>query len=284
MDKQRGFTFIETLIALAVIALIITITISSYRYFEKNTELENTAQKIVSVLKSAQTKTLASEQASQYGVHFENDKYILFKGDTHQPEADDNIDYQLPNRLEIVNISLNGEGADVVFQRINGQTEQNGTIDLRIISQPSKLETVNIHSTGQIELASSLGECCQTNRLIDGRHIHFNLGWSIQSSAVLTLYFPDTPEVIVNINMADYFNLSQTEFDWSGTIEVNGQNQELRVHTHSLDAVNTILCIHRDNSQNNKPLQISIDGKEIISYTADGQATVGFWGGIMEIQ
>ncbi len=284
MKKQKGFTFIETLIVIAVIALIITLTIVSYRYFEKRTELETTAQKITAVLKSAQNKTLASEDDSQYGVHFKSNQYILFKGDIYQEGAADNKTYQITNQIEISQINLAQATNTVVFQRINGQTNDYGTIILTSLSQPGETKTINIQLSGQIELISTTTECCNTNRLIDSRHIHFNLGWSIQNSNTLTLYFTDTPEVVFNINMADYFNLNKTEFNWSDTVEVNGENQTLEIHTHALDSVNTSLCIHRKGEENNKSLQILIDDKEIVSYTADGQPTIGFWGGIMEVQ
>jgi len=284
LPARQGFTLIETLIVISVVILIVSLALFSYRYFEKKTELETITQKIVATLKLAQTKTLASENNSQYGVHFENNQYILFSGDTYQVDAPDKTTYSLPSRLEINDLSLNGGGSNVVFQRINGQTDQNGTISLRMINEPTKLEIINIHPSGQIELSSSLSECCNTNRLTDGRHIHLNLNWSIQNSETLTLYFPEAPEVTNNIVMADYINLAKTEFDWSGTIDVNGQNQELRIHTHSLDMIETGLCIHHDGDTNNKILQISIDAKDIVSFTADGQPTLGFWGGSMEIQ
>ncbi len=284
MKHKKGFTFIETLIVIAVIALIITLTIVSYRYFEKRTELETTAQKITAILKSAQTKTLASEDDSQYGVHFKSNQYILFKDDIYQEGTADNKTYQLSNQIEISQINLAQATSSIVFQRINGQTNDYGTITLTSLSQSGETKTINIQSSGQIELTSTTTECCNTNRSIDSRHIHFNLGWSIQNSNTLTLYFTDTPEVIFNINMADYFNFYKTNFNWTDTVEVNGENQTLEIHTHSLDAVNTSLCIHRKGEENSKPLQILIDDKDIISYTAEGQPTIGFWGGTMEIQ
>jgi len=281
---NKGFSLIELLISISVILFLIGMSIVSYRSFGKETELENTAQHVLATLKLSQTKTLASEDASPYGVHFENNQYILFKGDTYQATSPDNQTYQLSNHLEIYDIDLADGGNDIVFQRISGRVNQNGTTSLRIISQPTKTRTITIRSSGQIELGASLAECCTTNRLSDSRHLHLILGWSIQGSTTLTLYFPDIPEVTTNINMADYFNTEQTEFDWSGTIDVNGQNQELHIHTHFLDALETILCIHRDKDKNNKPLQVLIDGQDIVSYTTDGTATAGLWGGTMEIQ
>ena len=282
--NQKGLSLIEVLIVILVIIILIGSAFVSYRLFEKRTELESTAQNILATLKLAQTKTLASEGASQYGIHFESSQYVLFKGEAHQEGAAENKIYQIPSRLEIYNIDLSGGGNDVVFQRISGLTDQNGIIDLRIILQPDKIKTITIQSSGQVELGLASTECCTTNHLTDTRHVHLNLGWSIQDSVTLTLSFPDTPEVINNINMADYFGGGGTEFNWSETIDVNGQNQELRIHTHSLDAFNTILCVHRDRGKNNKPLQISIDAKDIISYTTEGEISIGLYGGTAEIQ
>lgn len=282
-QDNKGISLIEVLVVIFVI-IIITIAIINYRSFGQKTELDNTAQNILSALRLAQTKTIASEQASQYGVHFENSQYISFAGNSYQPADPDNKTHKIPSRLEIYQIDLIGEGNNVIFQRINGYTNQNGIISLRITAQPSNTKTIVIHSFGQVELTSTSTECCLTNQLTDSRHIHLTLGWSIQSFNLLTLYFPDIPEVITNINMDDYFNSDKTEFSWNETIDVNGQDQMLRIHTHSLNAANTVLSIHRDGSMNNKPVQIFINGQDIISYTSDGQATIGFWGGSMEIQ
>ncbi len=282
--KNKGFSLIEILITIAIISFLVGTSIVSYRFFEKGTELESAAQNILFTLKLAQTKTLASEDASVYGVHFENNKYILFKGEIYQKGSADNKIYQLPNRLEIHNIDLTNEASSTVFQRIDGKTDQSGVIGLRIISQPDKVKTITIQSFGQIELDANLNECCITNRLADNRHLHLNLGWGIQNSITLTLHFSDVPEKTVDIGMVDYFNPDKTEFDWSETIDVNGQNQELHIHTHFLNEFNTILCIHRDRTENNKPLQLLIDAKDIISYTTEGEISVGVYGGTVEVQ
>jgi len=96
--RNKGFSLIEIVIALAILILIIGLAFASYRYFEKKTELETSTQKIVSILKTAQTKTLASEDDSSYGVHFEENRYILFKGETYQIETEENKVNQLPRR------------------------------------------------------------------------------------------------------------------------------------------------------------------------------------------
>jgi len=282
--NQKGFTLIEILIAVVIITLLISTVIVSYRLFEKRTELDDTAQKIFSVLKLAQTQTLASNDASQYGVHFESDQYILFKGDAYLVGAPDNKIYQLPGRLEIYQISLADGGNDVIFQRIIGSTAQFGAVEVRIISQATETKTVTIQSSGQIVLGTIPEDCCDTGLLADTRHVHLDMGWSIQGSNTLSLHFGESPVIDVDINMADYFNGDQTEFDWTGTTEVNGQDQELRIHTHSLDIVNTILCIHRNQDHNNENVSIDIDTQDVIFYDNSGNMTVGTSGGTAEIQ
>ena len=282
-QKQKGFTLIEILIVISIVFLLAGTGLISYRFFEKGTELESTAQNILATLKLTQTKTLASEGASQYGVHFENNQYVLFKGDTYQEGAADNKIYQIPSRLEIYDIDLADGGNDIIFQRISGWANQNGTTSLRIISEPERTRTIIIKSHGLMELKTYSVDP-PPDPITDSKHLHFDLGWSIQNSITLTLDFPDEPEVIVNIEMADYFKKNKTKFDWKDKIDVNGENQELHVHTHFLDAFNTILCIHRDRKKNSKPLQVLIDDKDIISYDADGTAYVGAYGGTVEIR
>lgn len=281
--KNTGFTLIEILMVIGIIAILLGMSIVGFRLFEGKTELKSYAQNILTILELARTKTLASEDASQYGVYFEQNKYVLFKGDTYQEEAENNKTYQLPGRLKINGINLANENDSVVFQRISGYAISTGTIEIITVSQPATT-TINIYSSGQIELEATASECCIENRVSDSRHIHLDLGWSIQNAGILTLYFSDTPEISINIDMVNYFDAGQTLFDWSDIVDVNGEDQELRIHTHFLGEFGTILCVHRDRDKNNKPLQIFIDAKDIISYTFEGEFLVGPYGGTDELQ
>ncbi|MFY9457917.1 MAG: prepilin-type N-terminal cleavage/methylation domain-containing protein [Candidatus Spechtbacterales bacterium] len=123
----------------------------------------------------------------------------------------------------------------------------------------------------------------------DSRHLEFDLldtsgrGWSIRGATTLRLVFLDPPnaDVTRNISMASYFNSGSTEFDWEGSVNVNGDAESLRVHTHYIDANDTTLSIHRDRGVNQKAVDISIDARAIVSYAAGGMPTVGVWGGTM---
>ena len=282
--SQKGFTLIELLVVLAIIAVLITIALANFGTFGRQVDLDTTTQRVLSTLRLARNQTLASEGESQYGVHFEQAKYVLFKGDDYATSTDKK-EYLLTS-TEIYQINLTGGGSDVVFERVRGNTNSSGNIKVRLISEQTRSQTVLVNASGQVSLETSISPT--GTRITDTRHLHFDLGWSIQSATTLRLIFsdPPNPNVQNDIAMSSYFTGSPpTAFDWSGTVPVNGSDQVLRVHTHLLDATDTTLSVHRDRRYNNKALQIIIiDGginKDIVSYTDVGDATVGSYGGSM---
>jgi len=122
----------------------------------------------------------------------------------------------------------------------------------------------------------------------DSRHIDLELedvsgvGWSMQGASTLTFFFSDVGgDVTENISMASYFSASSTEFDWKGSVDVNGDTETLRVHSYYIDSNDTTLSIHRDRGINGKAVDVSIDGRTISSYAADGTVTSGLWGGVI---
>lgn len=278
--NKEGFTLIELLVSIAILLIISLLVIFSLTTFGRQVEIEASSQSVISVLSLARNRTLASEGKTTYGVHFDNDKYVLFSGSTYTAGDPNNDEYDLQDS-EFYSISLNGGGNEVIFDRIRGTTGEYGSVSLRLISDNNQSRTINISESGQAGLSETL--TVADSRVYDSRHLHFDLGWSIQNKNTLTLNFPND-SVTQNINMTGFFNVGKTEFDWAGTVNVSGSDQVLRVHTHSLDGFNTILSIERDKRYNDKALTVSIDGQQIVSYTAAGVATVGSFGGVLTVQ
>lgn len=277
---SAGFTLIELLVSIGILLIISSVVIFSLRTFGQQVEIESVGQNIMSILRLARSQTLASESETTYGVHFESGMYVLFSGNTYTAGAVGNKEYTLSDS-EINDISLNGGGGEVIFTRIRGTTTQYGSVSVRLTNDTSQTRTISISSSGQVSLLETVST--SDTRAVDSRHLHFDLGWSIQNETTLTLNFPND-SVTQNISMAGFFNVGKTEFDWSGTIVVAGVDQVLRVHTHSLDGFNTVLSIHRDKRYNDKALTVSIDGQQVVSYNAAGTATVGPSGGTMTVQ
>jgi len=269
---QKGFTLIEILVVITIFIILGAISIAGIRYFQSQTNLNNDAEKIIATLRLAQNKTIASESESIYGVHFENNFFVLFKGDIYNPNSPDNNMYYLSPRTEIYAINLNGQGTNIIFNRVTGNTDQYGAIKLRLISLPNQTKTISIDSIGQVFLGDQKTYPNPTNQ--DTRHIHIDYNKNIKNASLLRLTYPDD-NISYDINFPDHLNANQTAFYWKATITINGQPQTLEILTHSLTDISTQISIKRDKRYNNKSLQIYIDGDNLINYTASGTATKG---------
>ena len=93
---------------------------------------------------------------------------------------------------------------------------------IRLTADTTKAETILVNSSGSVSLLESVSP--SDTRVVDNRHLHFDLGWSIQNSSTLTFDFPNDTYT-ENIPMAAFFNAGKTEFDWEGTITVGGEEQ-----------------------------------------------------------
>lgn len=143
-----GISLIETIIAVAIGAILMAVVLVSVSGFRDNRLLDVTADQMLSAISDARSKTLNSEGGSQYGVHIESSKITLFKGTVYNQADSYNKITLLSSLLEISNISLNGGGADVVFKRLSGKTDNNGSFVVRLKSDNSKSKTIRVKSAG----------------------------------------------------------------------------------------------------------------------------------------
>lgn len=280
--NMKGFTLLEIVITTSILVLIGAIALVSFTNSRNIRDLNATGINILSILQSAQSKTLASESDSSWGVHLEQGRYVLFKGSSFA-SATSTQEYILPSALEIVIINLAGGGADIIFDRLTGRTGQNGTFEVRIRDAITLRFPISVDASGRAYQTTS-AEAPSGTRIVDTRHRSFDLGWSIQNAATTTLVFsdPPNPDTIQNIAMAAYFDAGRTKFDLSKTTVVGGRDQEFRIHTTFLSAANTILSIDRDCRKNSKKLRVEIDTKVIATYEVDCViVTVGAFGGVM---
>ncbi len=276
---KRGFTLLELIVVIAILGILFLTSLTVFQLFTSQVNVNTTSQQMLSALQLSRSRTLASTNEMQHGVHFETTKYVLFEGTTYDSMDPNNQEFDLSG-VEIYEINITG-APDVVFDRIRGTTTNNGNVKIRLIADNSRTETILVNSSGSLSLLASVNPT--DTRVIDTRHLHFDLGWSIRTGTNLILDFPNNSHT-ETIPMAGFFNAGQTEFNWEGTVEINGDDQIIRVHTHFLDGSNTTLSIHRDLQKNDKAVDIAIDSSEIVSYTAAGVASVGGFGGTMTVQ
>ncbi|MBX4189125.1 prepilin-type N-terminal cleavage/methylation domain-containing protein [Candidatus Parcubacteria bacterium] len=148
---KRGFTLLEIMIAVVVVAIVSSIIISVFSSLNNRQSLDSSAELVKSVLERAQSLTLSSQGDTQYGVHFNASEVILFKGTTYSSTDSNNATTTINPRVTISSLNLNGGGSEVLFNRLTGGTNQYGTTTLSLVSASTTERRVLISQTGNIQ-------------------------------------------------------------------------------------------------------------------------------------
>ena len=147
--KITGFTAVEILVVLSIMALLSTIGMSAFISSRKSHALKNDRDTIVETLSQAHNQTLASKNASAYGVNFASSRITLFTGTTYSSSDSNNKIFDLTSGNSI-STALAGNGSNIIFNRITGETDQSGTVT---ISSSATSTMIRIYKTGTIEVA-----------------------------------------------------------------------------------------------------------------------------------
>lgn len=280
--NDDGFTLIETAVVLGIIFILLALTAPVYRFFEMEGDLTNGAEEIVNALRLAQDKTMASENASRWGVYFSTstNQYTLFRGNSYAARTISLDEVRnLPKTVEFYGVDLTG-GSEVVFERVTGNANSTGNVSVRQKTDSSRTKTIYVESSGQISQTATLAPS-DDNRKKDSRHVHFDYSRSIStSSEILILNFnygasTTTQDIVISENIKD------NQIYWYGEITVDGEIQKLKIHTHRLNNPDTLFSIQRDMRYNTKALSIEIgdspdpDIGTLIAYDASGTVSTG---------
>lgn len=152
MDRSKGFTIIEIIVVVSIIALVITIIAFSFSKLNSSQALEKNADLVVSILDEARTLTLSSKNAFQYGVNLEDSQIVLFKGAVYSSSDPTNVVTSLHSLVGLRNITLSNGGASIVFKRLTGNTDETGTAEIFLKATPEIFRIITINATGVVEL------------------------------------------------------------------------------------------------------------------------------------
>lgn len=277
-QNENGFTLLEILIAIGIFAIMLSIAVVVTMSFSDTVNLDNSGKIIGTNVKLAKTRSIGALNNTNYGVHFESDRVIVFAGDDFVSGDLTNKVTDLPDDVEIFfdNIDLaenpTESGYNVVFSRLTGVTDNYGTVEIRLISNPSEVKQIVINREGQVGYVSF--QTSSGSPITNARHVHYNLGWNIENSTILRLEQVDSFGVPTtnDVDATAYFNADKSEFDWSGEA-VSESSQTLRVHGWLDTDNNTVLCIIRDQTESDTLNIYFVDGgitKKITTYVNTG--------------
>ncbi len=149
LKTKDGFTAVELLITIAIIGVLSALVVPYFNSFLARNELRNESIKIVDMLRRARGQAMAGQGDSQWGVHFESARYILFRGATFSENDPFNEVISLP---AVLSISTNffGGGNNVVFKKPSGETDNYGTTT--ITNDLGEIKEITINQQGRIEV------------------------------------------------------------------------------------------------------------------------------------
>ena len=121
--NEFGFSLIELILVIALLGTILTIATVNLFKPVQSAKIDSVSTDVVAILREAQNKAINTDTqggatASDYGVHFETNKYILFKGASFNAADPNNFVVDAPQGIKF---TANLPSSNVVFQRISGE-------------------------------------------------------------------------------------------------------------------------------------------------------------------
>ena len=123
---QAGITYIEIMIGLAMFSLLLTLTTINFPNIIQRASMDATVVTMVSDIKNQQLKAMVGADNgdgafTSFGVHFQPDRYTLFRGGTYKLDNTTNYEVILgdPVRLQTINLP----NAEIIFSIRSGQIQ-----------------------------------------------------------------------------------------------------------------------------------------------------------------
>jgi prepilin-type N-terminal cleavage/methylation domain-containing protein len=147
MKYNKGVTLVELLVVMVVSGLIVGIILNSRGMSENKTVVAG-AEVAAAVLNETRSLTLSSKSRTAYGVHVASTTLTIYPGPTYSAGNAGNKVTDMHSSVGIRAVTLNGGGQDILFKRLTGETDNSGTFEVYLLSDPTQYKTISIGVTG----------------------------------------------------------------------------------------------------------------------------------------
>lgn len=158
INNSKGFSFIELLLSVAILAILSTSVIIWFMGYQRQSELDSAVKTMVDALRDAQSRSMSGNDFKKWGVYFDSagNKFILFRdeGGGYATATVKEENY-LSSFVKISSVTLNGGGNEAIFNKLKGDTSQYGTANGN--STAIKLEQINSSSNYKNIIITPLG-------------------------------------------------------------------------------------------------------------------------------
>lgn len=138
--KKNGFTMVETLVAISIGVVVLTVVIFSISGFRNNKTLEKNVGQIKSLIEQARNQSVTAKNDLYYGIHVQTNGVVLYSvvasSSAYNANATDNISLALDSNSVIDNISIANAGSDILFKKITGEAvgTQYGSFRVKLLN------------------------------------------------------------------------------------------------------------------------------------------------------
>lgn len=159
-NLQSGFTLVELIVAIGVFVLLATLGILTLIRSQQKSSLESEKNKIVATINEAQGRGIMGDEAgtnetTNFGIYFQQDRYTLFRGTTFVPDDDYNFLTILGRNIRFSSIDLPSNCVAnndcVIFKKRSGEVkdfdQNHNTLQVQATSSGEEI-TISINKLG----------------------------------------------------------------------------------------------------------------------------------------
>lgn len=142
-NSQKGFTLIEVLLVVSMIAIVAGFSSVVYNHYQQSNQLTLSVEILSQALYTAQLNSKSAKNDSVWGVKIQSEDIVVFQGqDFETRDTSNDMIFDIP-----VVITKSGL-EEIVFEKFSGDPQSTGEI---FLSNSQKSETVRVNSFGLIE-------------------------------------------------------------------------------------------------------------------------------------
>jgi prepilin-type N-terminal cleavage/methylation domain-containing protein len=137
---KKGFTLIEIMVTLAIIVVVAVVTTLNLASNRNKRTLDSTTQQVATLLRQAESNSLAQNQNASWGVHFDNITstaafYELFYSFNASYASSTKVGhYVLPSGICYATSSIAvGSSTDIIFNGLSGAPSASTSITLQLM-------------------------------------------------------------------------------------------------------------------------------------------------------
>lgn len=143
MSKHAGFTLVEILLSLALLAGLAGLTLPVYQSFQNRNNLRTSTLSVVDSLRQARSFARANQHDAGWSVRITNGEVLLFAGDDY---VNRNADYDRP---VVLPETLNPSGQTTYyFAPVTGYVDDTGSVTLELLEEETN---VTVNEKGMID-------------------------------------------------------------------------------------------------------------------------------------